>query len=130
MSVFALICLAFLAGCFCGIKFATINILFLILAVAFVFMVKVTVFKTKTYMNLFVSGIIVIFTCGVGLGVYTDYKTFKSVQGLNGSEITVKGIVTETEENNFVINSDYGGIKIYNYTDKVAKKGDCRVYGM
>lgn len=124
MSVFALLCLAFLAGCFCGIKFATINILFLILAVAFVFMVKVTVFKTKTYMNLFVSGIIVIFTCGVGLGVYTDYKTFKSVQGLNGSEITVKGIVTETEENNFVINSDYGGIKIYNYTDKVAKKGD------
>ena len=74
MSVFAFLCLAFLVGCFCGIKFATINILFLICAVAFVFLVKVIVFKTKTYLNLFVLGVMVIFTCGVGLGVIRIIK--------------------------------------------------------
>ena len=91
MSVFALLCLAFLVGCFCGIKFATINILFLISAVAFVLLIKVIIFKTKTLVNLFVLGMVVVFTCGVGLGVYTDYKTFKPVQNLCGSEVTVNG---------------------------------------
>lgn len=124
MSVFAFLCLAFLTGCFCGIKFATINILFLICAVAFVFLVKVIVFKTKTYLNLFVLGVMVIFTCGVGLGVYTDYKTFKPVQGLNGSEITVSGSITEVEETSFITNTKYGSIRVYNYMLEEVEKGD------
>jgi len=124
MSVFAILCLAFLVGCFCGIKFELINILYIVSAVTFVFLAKVVVFKTKTYTNLFVLGTIFVFACGIGLGVYTEYRTFGDVYPLCGNEITVNGTVADVEENTFIISSDYGDIKVYNYTDTAVKKGD------
>ncbi|MBR5517693.1 MAG: ComEC/Rec2 family competence protein [Clostridia bacterium] len=124
MSVFAILCLVFLTGCFCGIKFELINILYIVSAVTFVFLLKIVVFKTKTYINLFVSGVLIVFICGTALGAYTDYKTFYKANSLCGNEITVSGTVTEVEGDTFMIDTEYGGIKAYNYINAEVKQGD------
>ena len=45
MNLFAMLCIAFLAGCFCGIKFILIDILFYIFSFCGIYIIKLIVFK-------------------------------------------------------------------------------------
>lgn len=124
MNIFALVCIVFLLGCFCGIKFATINILFIVMAVLAVFAVKLVVFKTVTSANMCVMAIVVAFCIGSAFGAYYDHKTFGKVYPLCGTEVTLQGTVTDVEESRFVADTDLGNITAYNYINKEVNKGD------
>ncbi|MBQ7954021.1 MAG: hypothetical protein IJ332_04710, partial [Clostridia bacterium] len=124
MNIFALLCIVFLFGCFCGIEFATINILFLILAVCVIFAVKLIVFKTVTPNNLCVMAVILIFGVGSAFGAYHEYKTFSKAYPLCGMNVTLNGTVTDVEGKSFVVDTDIGNITAYNYIHKKLNKGD------
>ena len=124
MNIFALLCILFLFGCFCGIEFATINILFLIIAVCLIFAIKLIIFKTKTYINFCVLAVIIVFCMGSAFGAYHEYKTFSKVYPLCGMDITLRGTVTDVEEKNFVVDTDIGNVTAYNYIYKELNKGD------
>lgn len=122
MYIFVFLCLALLFGCFCGIKFAAIDICFTLLAVGFVFVIKLVLFKTRTVENLCVFAVIFVFCCGAGLGIYHDHKTFSDVSHLYGTDITVTGKVTEVDDENFVVDTEYGRLTVYNYIDASVEK--------
>ncbi len=124
MNIFALICIVFLFGCFCGIKFATINILFLIMAFCLIFAVKLIIFKTKTYINLCVMAVVVAFSIGLVFGAYHDHKTFSNVYPMCGTNVTLCGTVTDVDGKTFVVDTSVGNITAYNYIFAEVDKGD------
>lgn len=124
MHVLVFLCLAFLFGCFCGIKFATINIIFVLCGIGSVFAVKLLIFKKKTAENLCVTALIFVFCCGVGLGINHDYKTFSKISALYGTDITVSGRITEKKDENFAVDTEYGRLWVYNYILAEVEKGD------
>ena len=124
MNIFALLCIVFLFGCFCGIEFATINILFFILAVCLIFAIKLIVFKTFTTNNLSVLAVVIVFAAGTAFGAYNEYKTFGKVYPVCGRDVVLQGTVTDVEAKSFVIDTDMGNVTVYNYILKEVDKGD------
>ena len=124
MHIYAVLCLDFLFGCFCGIKFETINILTILFGVSFIFLLKLIIFKWKSKTNLHLFLVLIVFVLGLCIGTYHDFKTFYKVYPLYGTDIDVSGKVFESEERNFILDTEYGNIIVYNYTGIGIKEGD------
>lgn len=124
MHIFVFLCLSFLFGCFCGIKFATVNICYCVAIFTVVFIIKLILFEKKTLCNFKTLGLIVIFCAGALLGIFHDRNTFKDVMPLYGREITVEGTVIQTDGDMYLIDTDYGLLRGYCYTGDYAKRYD------
>lgn len=122
MHIFVFLCLAFLFGCFCGIKFATVTICAAIVFFSFAFGLKLLFFKVKTMSNLKALALLVVFCLGALMGIFYDHNTFRKVTPLYGTEISVTGRVVETDENVFLIDTEYGFLRVYNYTGNTVEK--------
>ncbi len=120
MHIFVFLCMFFLFGCFCGIKFATVTICCHIVAFFFVFAIKLVIFKAKTNSNLKAVFLVVFFCAGTVLGVFHDYNTFKNIKHLYGTTIKVEGTVTEEGDKTFLLDTEHGLFRCYYYNDDVA----------
>ena len=121
MNIFSVLSLTFILGCFCGIKFSAVNICMGLMLIAFVFLVKIILFKIKSMGNLYLAVIMLAFIIGASLGMFHHYNTFSKVANLYGTDITVKGRVSEVDDYNFVINTG-------NYCLSVNMFGEFEIY--
>ncbi len=106
---------AFLMGCFCGIKLESVSFVLCIFNIWIVFAVKLIIFRAKSFENFCAMLLIAVFCIGSAVGIYHDYKTFNEISKLYGHYVTVTGTVSETDGDNFVVDTEFGRIKVYNY---------------
>ncbi len=117
MHIFAVLCLAFILGCFCGIKFGVFNICIGLMVFGWVFVVKIILFKIKSMGNLYLAAIMMAFVVGASSGIAYDYNKFSKVADLYGTDITVTGKVIEVGDYNFIVSVDDYFLSVNKYSD-------------
>ncbi len=123
MHIFAVLCLSFILGCFCGIKFDTADVCVALISLGFVFLVKVILFKIKTLCNLYMGVLIFVFISGALMGGYNHYNTFSKVTDLYGTSVTLTGIVTEVDDRNFLVRMDDYYVSVSRYGEQEMYEG-------
>jgi len=124
MHIFAILCLIFILGCFCGIKFDIACICVVLSFVIFAFLFKIILFKIKTKGNLYIIILLFAFVVGALMGWYHNYNTFSKVSHLYDTTVTVTGIVTEVDGKNFIVKTNDYCVSVHKYGWFEVHEGD------
>ncbi|MEE1042653.1 MAG: ComEC/Rec2 family competence protein, partial [Clostridia bacterium] len=114
----------FIIGCFCGIKISAFDLFLGLSSFCGIFMVKVVIFKIKSFGNLYVMGILVSFIIGAFLGGYHHCNTFAQVSDIFGNNVAITGRVTDLSDNKFVLCTEKYSVQVTINKDMRVKENE------
>ena len=108
LNVFIVACLCFILGCFCGITLPAVKIFLFGISFAFAFIIKLVIFKFKKRDNLCIFVLSALFFIGSFYGAWYDCKSFSGIEAKYGTNISVTGVVKNTNDISFTVDcKDY-----------------------